>query len=54
LSERRSIRQNHRRLSLAFAISVVVTAAPLAQERPALRVSYLPLPPLFLLLLSGA
>lgn len=47
------IRQIHRWLSIAFTVAVVLTSVALAQERPAAWVNYLPLPPLFLLLLTG-
>ena len=47
------IRQIHRWLSIAFTLTVVVTSVAMAQETPAAWVSYLPLPPLFLLLLTG-
>ena len=47
------IRQIHRWLSIAFVVSVIVTSVALAQEKPAVWVSYLPLPTLFLLLLTG-
>ena len=47
------IRQIHRWLSIAFTLTVVVTSVALAQERPAMWVSYVPLLPLGLLLLTG-
>jgi len=47
------IRQIHRWLSIAFTVAVIVTSVALALEQPAVWVSYLPLPPLFLLLLTG-
>ena len=47
------IRQIHRWLSIAFTAAVIITFFALAQEHPAVWVSYLPLPPLFLLMLSG-
>ena len=47
------IRQIHRWLSIAFTVAVIGTSVALAQEEPAVWVSYLPLPPLFLLLLTG-
>ena len=47
------IRQIHRWLSIAFMVTVIVTSVALAQETPAAWVSYLPLPLLFLLLLTG-
>jgi hypothetical protein len=47
------IRQIHRWLSVAFTVAVIVTFVALGQENPAVWVSYLPLPPLALLLLTG-
>jgi hypothetical protein len=47
------IRRIHRWLSIAFAVAVIVTSIALAQDKPAVWVSYVPLPPLFLLLLTG-
>jgi hypothetical protein len=47
------IRQIHRWLSVAFTAAVIVTFIALAQEKPVVWVSYLPLPPLFLLMFSG-
>jgi membrane protein CcdC involved in cytochrome C biogenesis len=47
------IRQTHRWLSVAFTLAVIVTTIVLAQENPPVWVSYLALPPLFLLLLTG-
>lgn len=44
------IRQTHRWLSIVFTVAVIVA---LAQEKPDDWVSYLPLPPLFLLWLTG-
>lgn len=49
----RSIRQTHRWLSIVFTLAVVVTFVALSLETPATWVSYLPLPPLFLLLFTG-
>lgn len=46
------IRQTHRWLSIAFVVAVIVTSVALAQKAP-VWVSYLPLPPLFLLMFSG-
>lgn len=48
------IRQLHRWLSIAFTVAVIVTTIALAQEKPIVWVSYLPLFPLALLFLSGA
>jgi hypothetical protein len=47
------IRQTHRWLSVVFTLAVIVTTVALSRENPAGWVSYLPLPPLFLLLFSG-
>ena len=46
-------RQAHRWLSIAFTVAVIATFVALAQEKPVVWVSYLPLLPLALLLLSG-
>ncbi|TWP53743.1 hypothetical protein FKR81_03010 [Lentzea tibetensis] len=46
-------RQIHRWLSITFTVTVMVCFAALAQEEPAAWVFYLPLPPLFFLLVSG-
>lgn len=47
------IRQIHRWVSIAFTLAVIATSIALAQEAPVVWMSYLPLPPLFLLLLTG-
>jgi hypothetical protein len=47
------VRQIHRWLSIAFTLTVVVTFIALAQKQPVVWVSYVPLLPLALLLLSG-
>ena len=47
------IRQTHRWLSIAFTVSVVVTFVALAQKPPVAWVSYVPLAPLALLLVTG-
>ena len=47
------IRQTHRWLSIAFTAAVIVTFVALAQERPVVWVSYVPLLPLALLLFTG-
>jgi hypothetical protein len=47
------VRQTHRWLSIAFTVAVIVTFVALGQEKPVLWVSYVPLLPLALLLLSG-
>jgi len=49
----RSVRQLHRWLSIAFTVTVIVTFVALAQEEPVVWVSYVPLFPLALLLLTG-
>jgi hypothetical protein len=47
------IRQTHRWVSIAFTVSVIVTFVALAQEKPVVWVSYVPLLPLALLLFTG-
>ena len=47
------VRQAHRWLSVAFTVAVVVTFVALGQEKPVVWVSYVPLAPLALLLLTG-
>ena len=47
------IRKFHRWLSVAFTLSVVVTFIALAQKPPIVWVSYVPLAPLGLLLVTG-
>lgn len=47
------IRQFHRWIAIAFTLSVIVTFIALAQEKPVVWVSYVPLLPLALLLLTG-
>ena len=47
------VRQLHRWLSVAFALSVVTTFVALSQKPPLVWVSYVPLAPLALLSLSG-
>ncbi|MEW2594858.1 hypothetical protein AB0893_31050 [Micromonospora aurantiaca] len=47
------IRQLHRWFSIAFTVTVVVTFVALAQKDPIVWVSYVPLLPLALLLISG-
>jgi hypothetical protein len=47
------IRQVHRWLGVVFTISVIATFVAMAQEKPAVWVSYLPLAPLALLWLTG-
>jgi high-affinity Fe2+/Pb2+ permease len=47
------VRQIHRWLSMAFTVTVLVTFVALAQEEPVVWVSYVPLFPLALLMLTG-
>lgn len=47
------VRQIHRWLSIAFTVTVIVTFVALAQKPPVVWVSYVPLLPLALLLLTG-
>jgi hypothetical protein len=47
------VRQIHRWLSIAFTVTVIVTFVALAQKKPAIWVSYVPLLPLALLLVTG-
>ena len=47
------VRQTHRWLSIAFTVAVIVTFIALAQEKPVVWVSYVPLLPLALLLFTG-
>ena len=47
------VRQSHRWLSVAFTLAVIAAIVALAQKDPIVWVSYLPLPPLVLLLLTG-
>ncbi|MGW5671184.1 hypothetical protein [Micromonospora sp. NPDC003776] len=49
----RWVRQAHRLLAVVFTATVVITFIALAQDDPALWVSYVPLLPLGLLLLTG-
>ena len=46
------IRQIHRWLAIAFTVAVIITFVALQQKAP-VWVSYIPLPPLFLLLFTG-
>jgi hypothetical protein len=48
-----SIRQLHRWLSIIFTLTVIANFAAMAMGEPPAWVVYAPLPPLFLLLLSG-
>ena len=47
------IRQFHRWTSIAFTVTVIATFIALAQKEPVVWVSYVPLLPLALLLLTG-
>ena len=47
------IRQIHRWLSVAFTVAVIATFIALGREEPVVWVSYVPLLPLALLLLTG-
>jgi hypothetical protein len=47
------VRQVHRWLSIAFTATVIVTFVALVQKEPIVWVSYVPLLPLALLLLTG-
>jgi hypothetical protein len=47
------IRQIHRWLSIAFTVCVIATSVALAQKEPVVWMSYVPLAPLALLLLTG-
>jgi hypothetical protein len=47
------VRQIHRWLAITFTVTVVVTVVALAQEEPVVWVSYVPLLPLALLLITG-
>ena len=49
----RFLRQFHRWVSMAFVLSVIATAIALAQSRPVMWMSYVPLLPLALLALTG-
>ena len=48
------VRQFHRWMSVVFTLAVLATFIALAQEKPVVWVSYLPLAPLGLLWLTGA
>jgi hypothetical protein len=47
------VRQFHRWLAIAFTVTVIVTFVALVQEKPLVWVSYVPLLPLALLLITG-
>ena len=53
LNANKWVRQIHRWLSIAFTVAVIVTFIALAQEQPVVWVTYLPLLPLGLLLVTG-
>lgn len=47
------IRQFHRWVSIAFTVTVIANFVAMSQGEPPAWVTYSPLPPLFVLLLSG-
>jgi hypothetical protein len=49
----RWFRQVHRWLAVVFTVSIVVTSVALLQDEPLIWVSYVPLLPLALLLVTG-
>ena len=49
----KGVRQTHRWMSIAFTLTVIAAFVAVAQEKPVVWVSYLPLLPLFLLLFTG-
>jgi hypothetical protein len=49
----KGVRQAHRWLSIAFTVTVIANFVALSQGTPPAWVTYSPLPPLGLLLLSG-
>jgi len=49
----KGVRQTHRWVSIAFTLTVIAAFVAVAQEKPVVWVSYLPLFPLFLLLFTG-
>jgi hypothetical protein len=49
----RSLRQIHRWTSMVFTVSIVVVTVALMQDEPLVWVSYVPLFPLAILLLTG-
>jgi hypothetical protein len=53
LNRNKWVRQIHRWLAMTFTVTVIVTFVALAQEQPAVWVSYVPLLPLALLLFTG-
>ena len=52
MSWNNGIRQFHRWMSIVFTVAVIVTTVAVMQKAP-IWWSYLPLPPLFLLLFTG-
>jgi hypothetical protein len=49
----RGLRQVHRWTSIVFTVSIIVTTVALLQDEPLIWVSYVPLLPLAVLLLTG-
>jgi hypothetical protein len=49
----RSLRQIHRWTAIVFTVSIIVTIIALVQKEPVVWVSYVPLFPLAVLLLTG-
>jgi hypothetical protein len=49
----KGIRQTHRWVAVAFTVTVIATFIALAQEKPVIWVSYVPLFPLALLFFTG-
>ena len=49
----KGIRQFHRWVAIVFTVTVIVTFIALAQEKPVVWISYIPLLPLALLLVTG-
>jgi heme A synthase len=47
------IRQVHRWTSIVFMLAVIASFVALARENPVVWVSYMPLPPLLLLVITG-
>lgn len=47
------IRQGHRWLAIVFTLTVIAAFIAMAQKTPLVWVSYLPLPPLLLMLVTG-
>lgn len=47
------IRQFHRWVSLVFMVTVIITTIAMSQKEPIIWISYVPLAPLFLLMISG-